>query len=287
MTFRAALALLLLLAGPACAETIRVTDDSGQMLRLDSPPQRIISLTPHLTELLYAVGAGGQIVGVDSASDYPEAARHLPRVGDFSRIRFERILALKPDLIVAWSGGNRAADLHGVAQLGIPVLRTEATQLEDVSRLLKLLGRITGHRASGEKAAQRYQQRLNGLKQRYMIAHPLPVFYQLWDRPLMTVGGRHWITEALGVCGARNVFDDLDGVAPVISREAVLKRMPMLIASGRDAADAQQIWQGFTSLPAVKDRAFVRADADLLHRATPRLIEGVTGLCEALKPYQR
>lgn len=281
------LGVWLAVALPVLANNIRVTDDAGQIQVFKKPPQRIISLTPHLTELLFAVGAGAQVVGVDSASDYPDAALKLPRVGDFSRIRLERILALKPDLIVAWSGGNRAADLHGVSQLGIPVLRTEATQLEDVSRLLRMLGEITGHSVTGEAAAETYQTQLATLKKRYAQAKPLSVFYQLWDRPLMTVGGGHWISEALGICGARNVFNDLDAVAPVVSREAVLLRMPELIAGAGSKPELRNAWVEFTGLPAVKNQAYLQVDADRLHRATPRLMKGISHLCEALAPYQR
>ncbi len=279
--------LCLLLAMPAQAAGIKLTDDAGRTLEFARPPQRIVSLTPHLTELLYAVGAGSQIVGADSASDYPGAARALPRVGDYSRIQFERILALKPDLILAWVGGNRAADIHGVAQLGVPVLRTEASRLDDVARLLRLVGKATGHDAVGEAAARDYLARLEALKKRYARAQPTPVFYQIWDRPLMTVGGRHWIDEALSVCGARNVFHELHAVAPVVSREAVLRRQPAVVVGGSDAPDMRRAWQSFVRLPAVKNNAFVRVDADRLHRATPRLIEGVAGLCAALAPYER
>ena len=103
----------------------------------------------------------------------------------------------------------------------------------------------------------------------------------------MTVGGTHWISDALSVCGARNVFADLHGLSPVVSREAVLQRAPALIVSGTDAPDVRSQWQRFASLPAVKNRAFVRLDADRLHRPTPRLIQGVAALCAAVAPYQR
>ncbi len=279
--------LLLLLSLPATAAGIRVKDDAGRVLEFAHPPQRIVALTPHLTELLYAVGAGEQVVGVDAGSDFPAAARALPRVGDFSRIRFERILALQPDLIVAWVGGNRAADIHGIQQLGIPVLLTQATRLDDVAHLLRLLGATTGHAAAGEEAAQAYLDRLAALRVRHARARPTPVFYQIWDRPLMTVGGAHWIDDALAVCGARNVFSDLDAVAPVVSREAVLRRQPAIILGGSDAPDVRRTWQRFSTLPAVRRNAFVQVDADRLHRATPRLVEGVAGLCAALAPYER
>ena len=287
MIRRLVVGLTLLLALPAMAAGIRVTDDAGQVLEFARPPQRIVSLTPHLTELLYAVGAGDRLVGADSASNYPDAARGVPRVGDASRIRFERVLALKPDLILAWVGGNRAADIHGIGQLGVPVLRTEAHRLEDVAHLLRLIGKATGHAEAGERAARDYLHQLETVRKRYARAQPTPVFYQIWDRPLMTVGGAHWIDEALGVCGARNVFGDLDAVAPVVSREAVLRRQPAIIVGGSDAPDVRRTWQKFAQLSAVKRKAFVQVDADRLHRATPRLIEGMTALCEALAPYER
>lgn len=275
--------LCLLLALPAQAAIIRVLDDAGQTLEFACPPQRIISLTPHLTELLFAVGAGSQVVGVDSASDYPPVAQTLPRIGDYSRVNFERILALKPDLVVVWLDGNRAADIHGLKKMGLPVLQTRATQLDDVARLLLLLGQVSGHAGEGKAAARDFTLRLAALHARVPNRPPLGVFYQVWDRPLMTVGGTHWISDALTLCGARNVFADLRGLSPVVSREAVLQRAPELIVSGSDAPDMRSQWQRFPSLPAVKNQAFVRLDADRLHRPTPRLLEGVAALCGALE----
>ena len=272
---------------PVQAATVRLVDDAGQTLEFTQPPQRIISLTPHLTELLFAVGAGSQVVGVDSASDYPQAVQALPRVGGYSRINFERILALKPDLVIAWVGGNRAADIHGLRQMGVPVMQTQATRLEDVARLLRLIGQASGHEALGNAAAQKFSTQLAALEVSTRRQPPINVFYQVWDRPLMTVGGTHWISDALALCGARNIFADLRGLSPVVSREAVLQRAPALIVGGSDAPDLRRLWQSFASLPAVKNNAFVSVDADLLHRPTPRLIEGVAGLCAAIRPYAR
>lgn len=286
MIRRAVFCLCLLLAAPAQAAAIRLVDDAGQTLGLARPPQRIISLTPHLTELLFAVGAGSQVVGVDSASDYPEAARTLPRVGDYSRIHFERILALKPDLVIVWVGGNRAADIHGLKKMGLPVLHTQATRLDDVARLLRLVGQASGHAEEGDAAARDFSARLAALRVRVARQPPPGVFYQVWDRPLMTVGGTHWISDALALCGVRNVFADLRAASSVVSREAVLRRAPALIVGGSDAPGLRRPWQRFASLPAVKKDAFVQVDADLLHRPTPRLIEGVAELCAAVAPYR-
>ena len=249
MIRRAILWLCLLLAVPAQAAAIRLVDDTGQVLEFDRPPQRIISLTPHLTELLFAVGAGAQLVGVDSASDYPRAARTLPRVGDYSRVNFERVLALKPDLVVVWVGGNRAADIHGLEKMGVPVLHTQATRLDDVARLLRLIGRASGHAGEGEAAARDFTARLAALQAGVARRPPVSVFYQVWDFPLMTVGGAHWISDALALCGARNVFADLTAATPVVSREAVLRRAPQLIVSGSDAPDLRRQWR---ALPACR-----------------------------------
>lgn len=271
---------------PGHAAPVRIVDDAGHVLELAATPRRIVSLTPHLTELLFAVGAGAQVVGADSASDYPGAARTLPRVGDHGRVNLERVLALKPDLVVVWQGGSRAADIHALEKLGLPVLHTRATRLDDVARLLRLLGTATGHAGEGEAAARDFSVRLVALAQRYARQQRLAVFYQVWERPLMTVGGGHWISEALAICGARNVFADVAAVSPVVSREAVLKRAPDLIAGGSDAPALNRAWQTFAELPAVKKRAFVRVDADRLHRPSPRLVEGVEELCEAIAPYR-
>lgn len=287
MIRRLVFCLCLLLFVTVQAAPIRLVDDAGQTIEFDRTPQRIISLTPHLTELLFAVGAGSQVVGVDSASDYPQAAQALPRIGDYSRINFERILALKPDLVIVWVGGNRAADIHGLKEMGLPVLHTQATRLDDVARLLRLVGRVSGHAGEGEAAARDYSSRLAELRQRHAHAEAVPIFYQVWDRPLMTIGGTHWISDALAVCGARNVFAELHALSPVVSRESVLQRAPELIVSGSDAPDVRRQWQRFTSLPAVKNQAFARVDADRLHRPTPRLIEGVAELCAAVAPYAR
>ncbi len=277
----------LLLALSAQADVIRVLDDDGQTLEFRHPPQRIISLTPHLTELLFAVGAGAQVVGADSASDYPAVVQSLPSVGDYSRINFERILALKPDLVLVWMGGNRAADIHGLKKLGLPVLHTQATQLKDVARLLRLIGNVSGHAGQGEGAARNFTTRLAALRVKLPSGPPVKVFYQVWDRPLITVGGMHWISDALTLCGAHNVFADLRALSPTVSLEAVLQRSPELIVSGTDAPDMRRQWQRYASLPAVENQAFVRLDADRLHRLTPRLIEGVAELCAAVAAYAR
>lgn len=275
------IALCLLMSHGAYA-AVSVQDDTGQALTFARTPQRIIALAPHITELVYAVGAGAQLVATDSASDYPLPAKNLPRVGDYSRANFERIAVLKPDLIIGWLGGNRAADIYRLKQMGIPVMLTDAHRLSDVARLLRLIGVTTGHTNEGDRAAQEFETRLSKLKALYAATPTRRVFYQIWDKPLITVGGRHWINDAVVLCGGKNIFADLTDAAPRVSLESVVSRAPEIILSGDDAPDRLNMWRRFARIPAVRRNALIHLKADTLHRPTPRVLEGVTNMCTAM-----
>lgn len=254
-------------------------DDTGRSITLVQPARRIISLAPHVTELIYAVGAGAQLVGADSASDFPAAVANLPRIGDYSRVNFERVAGLNPDLAIGWTSGNRAADIDKLRQMGIPVLLTDAHRLTDVARLLRLIGSVTAHPAAGEAAARAFEADLGKLRAHHRSTPIRRVFYQVWDKPLMTVGGHHWISDAITLCGGRNVFADLNAASPVVSLEAVVARKPEMIIGGSDAPDMRPMWRRFSRLPAVQRNAIFRIDADALHRPSPRLLDGVRALC--------
>lgn len=281
MKLRRLVALFLLFPQTGYA-AITVQDDAGRTVTLSRPPQRIVSLAPHITELIYALGANGQLVAADAGSDYPAAAKLLPRIGDYSRVNFERVAALRPDLIIGWRSGNRAADIYRLRQMGIPVLLTDAHTLNDVARLLRLVGATTGHVNAGQRAAQAFETRLQLLRAEYAGSPPRRVFYQVWDQPLMTVGGKQWINDAITLCGGRNIFSDLQGAAPVVSLESVLARAPEMIISGDDAPDRRSMWQRFPRLPAVQRGALIRINADTLHRPTPRVLDGVETLCKEI-----
>ena len=261
---------------------ITLQDDTGRSITLTHPARRIISLAPHVTELIYAVGAGAQLIGADSASDFPASAKTLPRIGDYSRINFERVAALKPDLVIGWASGNRAADIYKLRQMGIPVMLTDAHRLTDVARLLRLVGNVTAHPDAGETAARAFEVGLSKLRAHYRTTTTRRVFYQVWDKPLMTIGGGHWINDAITLCGGRNIFADLNAASPIVSLEAVVARMPEMIISGSDAPDMRAMWRRFPRLPAVQRKALLRMNADALHRPTPRLLNGVGVLCEQI-----
>ncbi len=268
------------------AQALSVTDDSGATVRLERPAQRIVSLAPHATELLFAVGAGGRIVGAVEFSDYPEAARRIPRVGGYNRLDVERIVALRPDLVVAWQTGNPAGTLARLRQLGMAVFLSEPRELEDIASNLERLGRLTGNAAQARRAADAFRQGLARLQRRYRSLTPVSLFYQIWDQPLMTLNGEHLVSKLIRLCGGRNVFADLPALAPQVSLEAVLAADPeAIVISGRGEQDPawRAQWQRWRSLRAVRRGNVFVIDPDIIQRHTPRVLQGAEVLCGYLQ----
>jgi iron complex transport system substrate-binding protein len=279
------LAAALALGSTAVDAEIRLTDDSGRSLTLKQPAQRIISLTPHMTELLFAAGAGGQVVGTVEYSNYPPAAQRIARVGDSAQLDLERIVTLKPDLIVVWQYGNAQRQLEKLLRLGIPVYYNEPRRLSDIARAIEQLGRLAGTEPVAHPAARAFLARAAALRQSYARRALVSVFYQIWDKPLMTVNGEHLISDVIRLCGGQNVFADLKPLTPEIATEAVLAADPEAI--GGVTAEAGQAgnldgWKQWPRLKAVaRDNLFV-IHADLISRNTPRILDGAQQLCEQL-----
>lgn len=264
---------------------IRVSDDSGALLVLERPARRIVSLAPYLTELLFAAGAGRYVAGVSGHSDYPPPARELPRIGGGAGLDLERIVALQPDLVVAWESGNPAGQVGQLQALGLRVYRSEPGTLADIGVTLERFGELAATRAEAQIAADVFNRRLASLRRRHADSAPVRVFYQVWDRPLMTVNGRHIISDVLRLCGGVNVFDDLDRLAPPVGIEAVLQRDPQVIiaAAGADRAPGVlQHWQRWTNLRAVREGHLYTIPEDVLVRHTPRILDGAERLCGIL-----
>jgi len=262
-----------------------VRDDYGNEIRLDKPAGRIVSLAPHLAELLYAAGAGSRLVGAVDFSDFPAAARSLPRVGSDARIDLEGVLALRPDLVVAWPNAGSLRTVERLAELGLPVFRSEPRELDDIASTLQRLGRLAGSEAQANAAAASFREHAAALQRRYAGARKVRVFYQIWDRPLLTVNGAHVISKVITVCGGENVFAAAPLLVPEVDREAVLKANPeVIVASGSN--DAQPLWleswRRFAGLAAA-DRGQLYAIApDLIQRHTPRILDGAERLCTFL-----
>ena len=249
---------------------------------------RIVSLAPHLTELAFAAGAGGQVVGTVLYSDHPEAARRLPRIGDAFRVDYERLLALQPTLVLAWEGGTPQSAIAQVRRLGLPLETFATSSLADVPRTIERLGELAGTSAVAQEAAARFQRDIAQLRNQYGGRATVQVFLQVNNRPLYTVNGRQIMSEVLQVCGGRNVFDDLTQLAPTVSVEAVLARQPQaIISTDTHPPGAMEQWGGWKNLPAVQAGALYTLRADNLTQANVRMPIGMRALCETLEDARR
>lgn len=284
------LSLWVVTVPPAALAVGPIIDAGGASIVLTQPARRIVSLAPHVTELLFALDLGDTVIGADSYSDYPLAARRIPRIGRAGALDIERIVALKPDLVIGWGSGNGAGQMARLRQFGIPMYLSEPRTLEDVPAELRRLSVLAGVPERGERAATAFEQGLDDLRQRYQGATPVTVFYQIWHEPLMTVNGQHSISAVLRVCGGRNVFADLTHLAPTVNVEAVLRADPqMIIGSGSDDTRPKWLddWRRWTQLQAVRNEALVDVPPDLMQRPTPRLLEGARRVCAAIEQVRQ
>jgi iron complex transport system substrate-binding protein len=249
---------------------------------------RLVSLAPSLTEIAYAAGAGDALVGTVEYSDYPAAARSLPRVGDGWQVDVERVLGLRPDVVLAWSSGTPQATIDRLRGAGLRVVPVPTFRLADVPAALRQLGALAGTPADAEAAALRFEAAIRRLRERYAGRAGLSVFVQIDDQPLYTVGGRHVISEVVELCGGRNVFDALTQIAPAVDIEAVLASNPQVILSVDDTvADPTAAWRRWPQLAAVRAGTVYSLPADLVTRATPRLAAGAERTCVALDDARR
>jgi len=265
----------LLLHGNAIGQ-IKVVDDYGNQVSLSAPASRVVSLAPHLTELLYAAGAGPKVVGAVAFSDFPPEARALPRVGNDALIDLEAVLALRPDLIVAWPNPGTVRAVNRLAELQLPVFRSEPRELEDIAGTISRLGILLGTELQAGRAAAAFRARAAELEKRYSRRPAVRVFYEVWDRPLITVSGDHVISKVIRLCGGENVFAGLPGIAPQIDREAVLRANPKVIV-GSDAISLDD-WKAYPLTAQLH-----QIPAALIERHTPRILEGAVRLCGILE----
>ena len=270
---------------PAAHADLVFKDDSGREVRLKGPAKRIVTLAPHATEMLYAAGAGEWLIGTVDYSDYPPAAKKVPRVGSYDRFDLEAISALKPDLVIAWETGNPAAPVEKMRALGLTVYASQPNRMEDVAGQLERLGQLAGTEAVANQAAERFRQRLAGLRRDNAGKPKVRVFYQIWKAPLMTVGGPQIISSAIELCGGENVFGRLTQMAPAVSVEAVLEADPeAIVATGMGDARPEWLddWNKWKRMTAVKRGNLFHVHPDLMQRHTPRILDGAEQLCAHL-----
>ena len=249
------------------------------------PVKRIIALSPHSVELLYAIGAGDRIVGTVEYANYPESAKEILRIGNYNGIQIEQVIALKPDLIVAWKSGNKAADLEKLESLNIPIFYTSPKDIPEISVDLRKLGEKTGLQANAEVVIKQLTAKYQSIVKNYQNKRPVKVFYQLWHDPFRTVGKGSWIESLIKDCNGENLFNDTSTPYPVVSLESVLVKNPEVIIiphhSGEIGAK-KGIWKDWKEIDAVANQRLFTINGDLLHRYTPRSVDGLAKLCEAI-----
>jgi len=276
--------LISVLSWPVAA--VPVLDDAGASIELPQPARRIISLAPHITELLFAAGAGDRIVGTVEYSDYPRSALAIPRIGSALHMDLERIIDLQPDLVIVWRSGNPAHQIERLRDLGIPVFVTEPRTLDSIPVLLTRFGKLAGTQQRASEAVDAYRQRLAALRASVSNTLKLRVFYQVSLTPLYTVNGDHIISEIIDLCGGVNAFAPLKVLAPLVSLEAVLQARPEVILVAEADSEHQEVvsayWSAWKTLPAVEQGHVFFIDPDVISRATPRILSGAEAVCRAL-----
>ena len=283
----AASALLLAHAQAADLAALRLLDDDQHTLELMGPAQRIVSLAPGATAMLFAAGAGEHVVGTSAYSNEPEAAKAIERVGDSQSFDLERILALHPDVVVVWSGGTSPTQVARLEGVGLRIYRHRLARLDDIAPSLLRFGRLTGTQAAAQAAATQVTQRIAALRNRYLQAAPASVLLQAWDRPIYTVGRAEIMTDVIHACGYRNLYEDLADPGPAVTLESVLARDPdIILALAPDTNSARDWvagWSTYASLRAVRSGRVLAWTDQRLSRLGPSIVDAAEDLCRALR----
>ncbi len=268
------------------AAPINVIDDTGQQISLAHPANRIVALAPHVVETLFAAGAGDKIVGAVDYSDYPAAAKTIPRVGGYSAFNLEAIAALKPDLVIAWASGNSPSAIEKMRSLGIPIYLSQINTVAEVANEIEKFGALAGTQNIATPATRNFRKQLDDLTRQYQNKSEVRVFYQISESPLMTIGGKQIISNALAICGGKNIFANLAPMAPVVTVESVLAANPeAIMTSGMQSINPRALaqWRKWPRLLATERQNFFFIDPDLMNRSGPRIIEGTQMLCKAVE----
>lgn len=264
--------------------SVSTIDDAQRTVTLTAPAKRIVSLAPHATELLFAAGAGDKLVGVGEYSDYPPAAKRIHSVGRTASLDLERIVTLKPDLVVFWGSGNSASQIAKLRGLGVPLFESEPRDFETIASSMERLAHLSGTDAVGQVAAATFRARLAKLEQAYRHRPTVSVFYQIWREPLLTLNDAHLVSSVIRLCGGENSFGKLPQLTPTISVEAILQADPeVIIASNSRKDDTSSGWRRFPMLTAVKRDNLFSVHVDWLTRSGPRILDGIEELCGHLE----
>lgn len=269
------------------AETREVTDEAGRRVRVPVNPQRIVTLAPNLTEIVYAVGAGNRLVGDTTYCDYPPEAKQVTKVGDTLQPNIERIVALRPQLVLVSTASQLEAFTRQLDEQGIAVYVTDPRSLDGVFRSIKALGELLGEAERGEKLVNDLRARAAAVEEAVKSSKPVRVFYQVSAAPLYTIGREAFLTDLIGRAGGQSVTADVPGAFPRFSDEAALASQPEAIIMSVDSSMDQSNARPASSLaksPAVVNGRVYGINGDLLSRPGPRLVEGLEQMARVLHP---
>lgn len=280
------------------ASALTAVDDAGRRVSFDRPPQRVVTLAPSLAELVFAAGAGASLVGVSALTDYPPEARQIARVGDASRLDVERVLALRPDVVLVWQRGATSRELEQLEAVGIRLFQLEPRRLDEVARAVERVGALLGHEREAQQRARALRAALDRLRAEHVSAPPVTVFYQVWQQPLMTINGQQIINDILDLCGGHNIFAGLAPLVPIVSTESVVGADPEAILTAsehavhstwqRDPANpAFASWRRHARMLAVRRGWLYTLDGDAISRQGPRIVDGAAAVCAVLDEVRR
>ncbi|WP_235938699.1 cobalamin-binding protein [Thalassotalea algicola] len=281
--------MIKLITGLALSLTISLSAAYANVEENSQAPLRIVALAPHIVEMLYDIGAGDNIVATVEYANHPEAAKAIPRIGGHHGISIERLVALKPDLVLFWQGGNKAQDLEKMRQLGLNVKLSQPKALEDVAKELKMLGELTGHQLQALKVANQFTNKLQSIRQLYQNKQQYSVFYQLWSTPLMTVNEDSWINQLITSCNATNVFSQSPTKTPQVSIENVIVANPdvIVIPDAHSTSPQPKVgWEKWQQVTAVKRQRIIRVNGDNMHRFSPKMLSGLADMCRQIDKFR-
>ena len=278
-----------ILVKTAISASFNVIDDDGYTVTFTEPAIRIISLSPHATELLFSAGATKQVIATVSYSDYPPQAKTIKRIGSYKKIDLESVVNINPDLIIAWNSGGNKQQIEDLKKLGYKVYFSEPRSFEDVATNIVNMGKILGTSEIAETNADMYLKELVRLKKKYNNLKKVNVFYQVWNKPLMTINDGHLISNVIEFCGGHNVFGEATIRAPKIGIESVIQKNPQAIIIGmsENRKDWVEPWFKWQSINAVKNKHVYSVNADLIVRQGPRILQGAKLVCEMLEKVRQ
>lgn len=277
-------AVLLSCSAVGSAAEILLVQANGSKMSLAAPATRIVTLSPHLAELVFAAGAGDQLIATVEYSDYPEAAADIPRIGDAFRLDSERVMALRPDLVIAWDSGNPRPAIDQLRSLGLPVWSVEIREPMEIADTLETIGLATGHETTARLAAENIRTRLANLSIDYGNAAQRRYFYQVGAKPLFTINGDHLISKGLQLCGGLNIFDQEPGLAFQVGYESVIVADPdaLFAPDNENRSNPLSAWLEWPTLYAVQQDALFLLPADAVSRASPRFFDALELACKLL-----